>query len=42
MEKMLKDVIPKKEIVLKPLSILNNALNKSNKKRHIKCNSQLS
>jgi hypothetical protein len=31
MEKMLKDVIPKKEPNLKPLSILNNALNKSTK-----------
>ena len=31
MEKMLKDVTPKKEVVLKPLSILNNALSKNNK-----------
>ncbi|CAD8196695.1 unnamed protein product [Paramecium pentaurelia] len=42
MEKMLKDVLPKKEIGLKPLSILNDALSKNKKKRHIKCNSQLS
>ncbi|CAD8118713.1 unnamed protein product [Paramecium sonneborni] len=39
MEKMLKDVIPKKEVILKPLSILNNALSKNNQKGHIKCNS---
>ncbi|CAD8202190.1 unnamed protein product [Paramecium pentaurelia] len=42
MEKMLKDVLPKKEIVLKPLNIVNNALSKGNKYKHIKCNSQSS
>ncbi|CAD8203985.1 unnamed protein product [Paramecium octaurelia] len=42
MQRMLKDVQPKKEVILKPLNILNNALGKGNKKRHVKCNSESS